>query len=280
MDGLAYEGEHYIKRKLSHLLFEMLEYPQKRDMLYLGVCYCQLVRRYPLLVVPFEEIKKCLSRYLINLDRYPWRDYLLEWEFFLLQEGEDFQIRGKEIINYKPAEGFGVRIDTQYKGLLDVNVCEKIFRYWFLTKKWEQFLPPSNGWEVLKNAVILLNEGFFAETLFYLKDYLPLIRKTDELLMYRVLHTLATIGELVELRRVDEALQDITLLEDFLKEFKTDLKKLPYNFKKLKKNLSRVRSNIYKGNFDIGKLLFLEEVQGKPWKEKIKTYFKWLPIFR
>ncbi len=280
MDGLTHEGRNYLKRKLSHLLFEMLEYPQKKEMLYLGICYCQLARRHPLFVVPLEELRKCLSRYLIDFDRYPWRDYLLEWEFFLLQEGEDFQIRGKEIINYKPNEGCSVRIDIHYKGILDVNICERIFRYWFLTKKWDRFLPPSKGWEVIKNAVILLNEGLYSETLFYLEDYLPLIKETDELLMYRVLRSLSTIGELVELRRGEEALKEIAVLGDFLKDFKSDLKRTPYNFKKLRKNLSKLGANLYRNNFLVGNLLYLEEKKGKSLGERVKKFLKWLPIFR
>ena len=80
MNELLKRREEYLRRKMSHLLFEILEYPPKKELLYIGLCYCQLSRVYSLDEIPISEIKKCLARYLIDFENYPWRDYLLELE--------------------------------------------------------------------------------------------------------------------------------------------------------------------------------------------------------
>lgn len=281
MEGLTRDdGERYIKRKLSLLLFEILEFPPKKDILYLGVCYCQLTRRFGLSEIPLDELKKCLSRYLIDFDRYPWRDYLLELELFYLRDGNDRPVRGRELISFEPGNDSTLCIDTKFRGFFRVDFCKKIFRYWYLTKKWDDFSPPRGGWDVIEKAVALFNEGLYSEVLFYLEDYLPLLRDSEGLLMYRVLRSLAVLGEQIEEGQFEGALNEASRLKLFLKEFGGELKGLPYDFKRLRKTLSSLSDELSRGEVILREPLRLER-KGKnrlrKWFEKI---LKGLPIFR
>ena len=281
MEGLTRDdGERYIKRKLSLLLFEILEFPPKKDILYLGVCYCQLTRRFGLSEIPLDELKKCLSRYLIDFDRYPWRDYLLELGLFYLRDGNDRPVRGRELISFDPGNDSTLCIDTKFRGFFRVDFCKKIFRYWYLTKKWDDFSPPRGGWDVIEKAVALFNEGLYSEVLFYLEDYLPLLRDSEGLLMYRVLRSLAVLGEQIEEGQFEGALNEASRLKLFLKEFGGELKGLPYDFKRLRKTLSSLSDELSRGEVILREPLRLERKGKNRLREWFEKILKWLPIFR
>lgn len=281
MEGLIRDdGERYIKRKLSLLLFEILEFPPKKDILYLGVCYCQLARRFGLSEIPLDEMKKCLSRYLIDFDRYPWRDYLLELELFYLRDGNDRLVRGRELISFDPGNDCTLCIDPKFHGFFRVDFCKKIFRYWYLTKKWDDFSPPRGGWDVIEKAVALFNEGLYSEVFFYLDDYLPLIRDSEGLIMYRVLRSLAVLGEQVEEGQFEGALNEVSRLKLFLKEFDGELRGLPYDFKKLKKTLSALSDELSRGEVVLREPLRLERKRKSRLREWVEKILKGLPIFR
>ena len=251
MNRILKEREEYLNKKLSHLLFEILEFPEKKEILYLGLCYCQLSRAYSVDEIPISEIRRCLNRYLIDFDSYPWRDYLLELELFYLRDSEDTLVKGAGLITYTPSEETTLNIDPKY-GFLKHNFCQKVYRYWYITQKWENFRAPVNAFEVIENGIKLYNEGLYGESLNYVEDYIPLFRNGEELLLYRVLKSLAYIGLAVDSKNYKEAQREIENLLNLLKEFSKELKKTPYDFKKLGKDLKRLKSRLNsKGKFYI-----------------------------
>jgi len=248
MNDLLKRQEDYLLKKLSHLFFEILEYPQKKEILYLGLCYCQLSRFYNLDEIPLREIKNCLRKYLIDFESYPWRDFLFELELFYLREEEDKLIKGKSIFSYSPSEEATLSIDPKY-GFLKQTFCQKIYKYWYTSRKFEERLHAPDGYAVLKNGVELFNEGLYSETLQYLDDYLPLLKNSDELLFYRLLRQLAFIGTLIERKLYKEAYTELERTLEFLKDFNRELKKWPYDFKKLKKELKNTKVQLKRGKF-------------------------------
>jgi len=280
MNKILRERERYIKKKLSHLLFEILEFPAKKEVLYIGLCYCQLSRVYGLDEIPLEALRNCLHKYLIDFDSYPWRDYLMEWELFYLREAENKFIKGTGLIVYNPSDESFLSIDPRYS-FVKQHFCQKVYRYWYLSQKWENFHPPLNGWMVIENAVKLFNEGLYRETLQYLEDYLPLLKEIKELLMFRLLRSLAQIGELVDSGKTKEALEEIAISKGFLREFRKELDKLPFNFKKLLKDIKKLEKNL-KGS---KKTIYTEPIRLVRKRNKsligaIKNFLKRLPIFR
>ncbi|HIC09006.1 MAG TPA: hypothetical protein EYO62_03035 [Aquificales bacterium] len=276
MNNILRERERYIKRKLSHLLFEILEFPEKKDVLYIGLCYCQLSRIYGLDEIPLEGLKKCLNKYLIDFDSYPWRDYLLELELFYLRDEGDKFIKGSGLITYNPSGESFLSIDPRY-GFLKQNFCQKVYRYWYISQKWENFSKPLNGWEVIENAIRLFNEGLYGETIFYLEDYLPYLNEKRELLMFRILKTLAIIGELIEKNERRKAIKELISLREFIGDFKPELRELPYNFKKLNKDLKKLEKQLKKSKRSIyTEPIRLERKRKNSLLDSLKKIFIWL----
>ena len=249
------QREEYLHKKMSHFLFEILEYPAKKDILYLGLCYCQLSRVFNIDEIPVEELKKCLKRYLVDFETYPWRDYLLELELFYLREGENNFVKGANLITYTPSAEATISIDPRY-GFLKKDFCQKVYKYWYISQKWENISQPSNGDEVLKNAVALFNEGLYDETVFYLEDYIPYLGKNHQLFLYRVVKTLALIHKAVEKQNYPLAREEIKNLLGFLKDFKVYLDLFPYDLKKLKKDLKKLEKRL-RGE----KLIYIEPIR-------------------
>lgn len=272
MNKLLEERENYLNKKLSHLLFEILEYPEKKDVLYIGLCYCQLSRVYSADEIPLSELRRCLTRYLIDFESYPWRDYLLELELFYLRDTEETLIKGAGLITYTPTEETTLNIDPKY-GFLKQQFCQKIYRYWYISQRWGNFKKPLTAQEVIENAVRMYNEGLYNESLHYTEDYLPYFKSGKELLLYRIVRGLSHIGLLVERKEFQEASQEIKKLKAFLKEFSKELKSLPYDFKKLHRELSKLEKTIVKGK---GKI-YIEPVRFR--KKKGKGFWRKLIDF-
>ncbi len=243
MKDILREREGYLKRKLSHLLFEILEYPAKREVLYLALCYCQLSRAWGADEIPLSELKRCLNRYLIDFDSYRWRDYLLELELFYMRDSGDQLVKGAALMVYTPTDNTAISIDPRY-GFLKHRFCQRVYRYWYLSRRWENFTGPRSGWEVIDNAVRLFNEGLYGESALYLDDYLPYLNGESQLLLYRLLRGLAHLGEALEEEDIPLARREIGQLKDFLKEFKKELKGVPYDVKKLSKDLKRLEKRL------------------------------------
>ncbi len=279
MYELLRRQEEYLMKKLSHLLFEILECPQKKDILYLGLCYCQLTRVYNADEIPLEEIKSCLRKYLIDFDSYPWRDYLLELELFYLREDDERLIKGRGLFAVEPSEEASLSIDPRY-GFLKHSFCQRIYKYWYISRKWDGGLHAVGGETIVKNANLLLKEGLYRESLHYLEDYLPYLQSPSELLIFRLLRQLALIGEAIEKRQFKEALTEVERTSVFLKEFSKELKVWPYDFKKLSKELTNL-----KGNLKRGKLLYLppiglEERRSESWIKRLLRPLKGLLFWR
>ncbi|RTZ68729.1 MAG: hypothetical protein DSZ30_03730 [Aquificaceae bacterium] len=279
MNELLKKREEYLRRKMSHLLFEILEYPPKKELLYIGLCYCQLSRIYNLDEIPISEIKNCLSRYLIDFDSYPWRDYLLELEFFYMREGENTFVKGAGLMVYTPSEEATVSIDPRY-GFLKNSFCQKVYRYWYISQKWGKFRKPNDGWEVIENAVRLFNEGLYEEASLYLEDYLPYIKSSRELITYRVIKKLSTLAFLLDKERLEEALGEIKHLKEFLKEFNKELKALPFDIGKLSKELKKLEKTLKGGKKVYLPPIRLERKKKKSLLRRLLNLFKGLPIFR
>jgi hypothetical protein len=244
---LKKEGE-YLQKKMSRFLFEILEYPSKKETLYLGLCYCQLSRVFNMDEIPIEELKKCLKKYFIDFETYPWRDYLLELELFYLREGDEVFIKGSKLINFNPTQEATISIDPRY-GFSKRDFCQKVYKYWYISQKWGQISRPQtqSGEEVLNIAVKLFNEGLYSETIYYLDDYLPYIKESSQLTLYRVLKSLSYIQRAVENNEHPLAEREINHLIGFIKDFKSYLKSFPYDFKKLQKDLKRLKKQLRKG---------------------------------
>jgi len=268
MNKVLKQQEDYLLKKLAHLFFEISEYPQKKDILYLGLCYCQLSRIYNMDEIPLEEIKNCLRRYLIDFENYPWRDYLFELELFYLREEEDRLIKGKSIFSCRPSGEATLSIDPKY-GFLKQTFCQKVYKYWYVSRKLDINLHTLDGSTVLKNAVILFNEGLYRETLQYLDDYLPIFRSSKELLFYRLLRQLAFIGELAERKDYKLAYTEVVRTLEFLKDFSKELDRLPYDFKLLKKELKKLKNQLKKGRFIYLPPIRLKEKDKRPWWKKL-----------
>ena len=279
MNRVLRERERYVKRKLSHLLFEILEFPAKKEVLYIGLCYCQLSRVYGLDEIPLEELKRCLNRYLIDFNSYPWRDYLLELELFYLRDEGDNFVKGTGLIVYNPSEESFLSIDPRY-GFLKQNFCQKVYRYWYISQRWDGFSNPRSGWEVVENAVRLFNEGLYEEAGFYLEDYLPYLGNSEELLMFRILKSLAKVGELIERGDHKGALEEIKTLKGFLKDFKKPLRGLPYDFKKLDRDLAKLSKSLKRGGKIYLEPVRLERKKKRRLGDMLKRFLKGLPIFR
>jgi len=279
MNELLKRREEYLRRKMSHLLFEILEYPPKKELLYIGLCYCQLSRVYSLDEIPISEIKKCLARYLIDFDNYPWRDYLLELELFYMREGENTFVKGAGLMVYTPSEEATVSIDPRY-GFLKNSFCQKVYRYWYISQKWGKFKRPNDGWDVIENAVRLLNEGLYEEASLYLEDYLPYLKNPRELLTYRIIKKLSNIASLLDKERSGEALREIRYLREFLKEFKEELKGLPFDIGKLSKDLRHLEKSLKGGKRVYLPPLRLEKKERSSLWRRFLNFLRGLPIFR
>jgi len=279
MNELLKRREEYLRRKMSHLLFEILEYPPKKELLYIGLCYCQLSRVYSLDEIPISEIKKCLARYLIDFDNYPWRDYLLELELFYMREGENTFVKGAGLMVYTPSEEATVSIDPRY-GFLKNSFCQKVYRYWYISQKWGKFKRPNDGWDVIENAVRLLNEGLYEEASLYLEDYLPYLKNPRELLTYRIIKKLSNIASLLDKERGGEALREIRYLREFLKEFKEELKGLPFDIGKLSKDLRHLEKSLKGGKRVYLPPLRLERKERSSLWRRFLNFLRGLPIFR
>jgi hypothetical protein len=247
MQKIVRDYEEYLNKKFTNLLLEIMEYPPKREIPYLGLCYCQLSKTFDLSEVNLSELKKCLKKYLIEFDSYPWKDYLLELEIFFLREGEDNFIKGKKVMTYAPSDEFVfLSLDPRYSFMKN-RLCQKIYKYWFISQKWENsYTVPKSGTEVLETAISLFNEQLYWETSQYLDYYLPYLNGSKELLLYRVLKHLSLIGTMVEKRNTKYAIEEIDSLLEFLRQFKKELKGCKYDIKKLKKDLKQYKKWIGK----------------------------------
>jgi len=247
MQKILQEYEEYLNKKFTNLLLEIMEYPPKREILYLGLCYCQIAKTFDLSEVNLSELKKCLKKYLIEFDSYPWKDYLLELEIFFLREGEDNFIKGKKVIAYAPSDELVfLGLDPRYNFMKN-RLCQKIYKYWFISQKWENsYTAPQSGTEVLETAISLFNEQLYWETSQYLDYYLPYLNGSKELLLYRVLKHLSLIGMTVEKGNAKQAIEEIESLSEFLNQFKKELKGCSYDIKKLEKDLKQYKKWIGK----------------------------------
>ena len=247
MQKIVREYEEYLNRKLTNLLLEIMEYPPKREILYLGLCYCQISKTLDLSEVNLTELKKCLKKYLIDFENYPWKDYLLELEIFFLREGEDNFIRGKKVMTYAPTNGMVfLSLDPRY-GFMKNRFCQRIYKYWFVSQKWENlYAAPQSGWQVLEVAVSFFNEQLYWETSQYLDYYLPYLKSSKELLLYRILKHLTLIGMLVEKSNIKYAVEEIDSLLDFLNQFKKELKGCKFDINALKRDLKQYKKRIKK----------------------------------
>ena len=280
MDRILREREGYIKRKLSHLLFEILEYPAKREVLYIALCYCQLSRAWGADEIPLSELKRCLGRYGIDFDLYRWRDYLLELELFYMRDNGDNLVKGTALMTYTPTDKTALSIDPRY-GFLKGSFCQRVYRYWYISGRWASFNSPRSGWEVIDNAVRLLNEGLYGESALYLDDYLPYLSQEPQLLLYRVLKGLANLGEALESGDTASARGEINHLLGFLKEFKRELKGVPYDLKKLSKDLKILEKRLKHPRRSLyTEPLKVERKKKVSLKGFLKKLLRGLPIFR
>ncbi len=273
MERILHQWEEYLSKKLSHLFFEIMEYPQKKDILYIGLCYCQLSRVYGLNEIPLEGIKDCLRKYLIDFENYPWRDYLLELELFYLREDEDRLIRGTNLMKYFPSKEATISIDPRYSFLKDF-FCQKIYRYWYISRKLEGSLHSIDAKQILKNSVVLFNEGLYREMLTYLEDYLPYLKEGNELLLFRLLRHLAIVGELLERRNYKKAYEEINKILEFLKDFRRELKLWPYDLKKLQKDLNKLKKTLKRNKFIYLPPLKVVEKRKTPWWRFLFKFLK------
>ncbi len=227
------------------MLFEMLEYPQKGEILYLGICYCDLLRKMGM-EIPLGELKKCiLERFFINPQKYPWGDYLMELEVFFVRERENRFLIGGEIVKVK-AENYTVSVDPKHANLLGF-ICERFKLYRSVLNRNLPFKVPKNGSEVLDNALKLLDAELFYEAAFYLDEYLTYLLTPSELLLYRVFRTLAYLNHLITIGDYDEAYPYADRLLAFLKDFQKELKNFGFDFKGLLRDCSKTLRDLERG---------------------------------
>ncbi|NPB05734.1 MAG: hypothetical protein GXO08_05085 [Aquificae bacterium] len=244
MDGLLPTREDYLLKKLSHLLFELLECPRKKELLYLGLCYCQLSRVRGVEEVSLSDLKECLRKYLVDFEEYPWRDYLLELELFCVRENDERLIKGRGLFTVE-AEEAAVSIDPRY-GPLKQTFCDRLYRYWYLTRKWDGGLHETDALRIIQKAAALYNEGLYRESLHYLDDYLSYLNGPLYLLAYRLLRGLAFLGENLERGNAPASLAEVERLLQLLKDFKRELSELPFDLSSLKGELKALRKNLRK----------------------------------
>ncbi|NPA14377.1 MAG: hypothetical protein GXN97_04250 [Aquificae bacterium] len=232
------EYENFIWKKLFNLFFDLVVSKEKRKTLYLGLCYCQISRLFGVDEIPLAELKKCLKKYLIDFDNYPWRDYLLEWEIFYLRDGERNFIKGKEILFYDPTPDSAFSIDSRY-GFMKHTICQRIYKYWSFVERFKKSFPPQDSKEFFDTVVEIFNYGLPREAYLLLENYLPVIAKED-LLLYRVFRSLTQLGYLIESKDYPNADKELEVLLNLLDEYKGYLKPYPYDFHKLEKDLNRM----------------------------------------
>lgn len=309
--------EDYLAKKLAHLLFEITEFPGKREILYLAVCYCQLTlwgflpgKWSPRGVlsdfpgkglqngkgtekitpsagsseISLSSLERCLKRYLIDLERYPWRDYLMEYEIFYLRSGNKF-VTGREIVVQEetpgddggeenpPGGGLFIGIDPRYLHLKG-QFCDRVLTYWRHLSHLENLKTPQSGDEVLRNAVKLINLGLYGEAEVYLDDYLPYLLSPPQLLLYRILKLIARVNGFILSGLNRPAVEELDRLEKFLKDFSEELKVWEYDFALIRKRSRKLRKILLKGR--AGFPLTLER-KGESWKEKLKRFFRRKP---
>jgi hypothetical protein len=253
------EYENFIWKKLFNLFFDAVVSKEKRKILYLGLCYCQISRLFGVDEIPLEELKKCLKKYLIDFDNYPWRDYLLEWEIFYLRDGENNFIKGKEILFYDPSPGSTFSIDSRY-GFMKHTICQRLHKYWAFSERFKKNFPPRDTKEFFNTVVEIFNFGLPREAYLLLENYLPVIAKED-LLLYRVFRSLTHLGHLIESRDYPNADKELEVLLNLLDEYKDYLKQYPYDFQKLEKELNRISK-------------FLENPRSKLYPPLLKVFKK------
>ena len=180
---------------------------------------------------------------------------------------------------YTPSEEATVSIDPRY-GFLKNSFCQKVYRYWYISQKWGKFKRPNDGWDVIENAVRLLNEGLYEEASLYLEDYLPYLKNPRELLTYRIIKKLSNIASLLDKERGGEALREIRYLREFLKEFKEELKGLPFDIGKLSKDLRHLEKSLKGGKRVYLPPLRLERKERSSLWRRFLNFLRGLPIFR
>jgi hypothetical protein len=196
-----------------------------------------------------------------------------------MREGENTFVKGAGLMVYTPSEEATVSIDPRY-GFLKNSFCQKVYRYWYISQKWGKFKRPTDGWDVIENAVRLLNEGLYEEASLYLEDYLPYLKNPRELLTYRIIKKLSNIASLLDKERSGEALREIRYLREFLKEFKEELKGLPFDIGKLSKALKHLEKSLKGGKKVYLPPLRLERKErSSPWR-RFLNFLRGLPIFR
>jgi len=132
--------DDYLTKKFARLLFEIMEYPSKRETLYLALCYCQLSDATGR-EVPLTALDKCLRRYRVDPENYPWRDFAAEFEIFAVKEGGR-ELCGAELMAGRVAAENSVLTLSQAHAHLRRIFCRKITAYWRFLVAFGSWNPP------------------------------------------------------------------------------------------------------------------------------------------
>ncbi len=151
--------------KLHSLFLEVLDDPQKRELLLYLMCYVQVVRREGNLLVELQRYLSCSSK-SFRRERHHWKDILVELNLFYIVDAYNNFYMGKDI--YKVDEGdinFIGLIDTYARGFEDFSY--KVVKYWNIVNKAQVY----GGRPSLQNSILMLcltfNEELYEEALLY-----------------------------------------------------------------------------------------------------------------
>ncbi len=263
--------EEYLSKKLAHLLFEVMEFPAKREMLYLALCHCQLAEAYGTDEIPLTYLAGCLEKYLVKFDRYPWRDFALEYEIYTIKEGTK-ELSGAELITAAVAtERAVLALKTPYK-VARRRFCKKIVQYWRFLTALEVWNPPRSGGDVIKTVKKLSEYNLFEEANLYLEEYLPYFTRPEELLLFRLFKLLNHLNGEIERENPTGAAVFAGQLEAFVSDFKRELTSAGVDAKKLLKGLKRLKKHLKRGSQP--PYLRVESVKRENLLGKILRFFK------
>ncbi len=224
--------------KLHSLFLEVLDDPQKRELLLYLMCYVQVVRREGSFLVELTRYLSCSSK-SFRRERHHWKDILVELNLFYIVDVYNNFYTGKDI--YKVKEdgiNFIGLIDTYARSFEDFSY--KLVKYWNIVNKAQVCCCGFS----LQNSLLMLcltfNEELYEETLLY-SEVCAHRFKRDALFFDAIRHlSLMELSDEEKIRHAQASLELLSKLSAVY--YQINVKKLTQDIRSVLRRLNKGKS--------------------------------------
>ncbi|MCS6998979.1 MAG: hypothetical protein RMK21_04690 [Aquificaceae bacterium] len=145
----------------SSLVLEVLDDPQKKEMVFYVMCYSQLVRREGSFHVELERFLSCAYRSFKNA-RNHWKDVLVELNLFVVSDLYGNLYTGKDIYKLEEGEIYLISLRKEYLPLFE-SISYRAFRLWNMLNRTLVYRKHLTAQDAVFISAFMFNEGLYEE---------------------------------------------------------------------------------------------------------------------